>query len=142
MSNSPGILAPLVALIAWSLVVWVALYATRLPAMRRQRVRPEAGRFAGELAALMPARARQVADNYNHLMEQPTIFYATGLVLWLLGQGTAAQVVALAWGYVGLRIVHSLVQVSTNHVPTRFAVFVLSTLALAGLVAEAVRAVC
>ena len=82
-----GLLAPMVALIAWSLVMWVWLYATRLPAMRRLRLNPQRGRFAREMNQQMPDHARQVADNYNHLMEQPTIFYASCVVLQLLGQG-------------------------------------------------------
>jgi hypothetical protein len=134
------VLVPMMALIGWSLVMWIALYATRLPAMRRMRIPPAAGRYAGGLAELVPATARQVADNYNHLMEQPTLFYATCSVLCLAGQGDAATAVALAWAYVGLRILHSLVQSTFNHVPTRFVVFVLSTLALAGLAIVTARA--
>jgi hypothetical protein len=138
MGTTNGLLAPMVALIAWSLAMWVWLYATRLPAMARLKLRPERGRFAREMNAQMPDRARQVADNYNHLMEQPTIFYAVCVVLQLLGQGDQPVNLAFAWGYVGLRVVHSLVQSTVNHVPTRFAVFALSTVLLAGLTVHAI----
>jgi hypothetical protein len=133
-----GLLAPMVALIAWSLVMWVWLYATRLPAMRRLQLSPQRGRFAREMNQQLPDHARQVADNYNHLMEQPTIFYAICVVLQLLGQGDHPVNVGFAWAYVALRVVHSIVQATVNHVPTRFVVFALSTLALAGLTVHAI----
>ena len=135
-----GLLAPIVALIVWSLVMWVWLYATRLPAMARLRIPPAAGKFARTLNQDLPAGPRQVADNYNHLMEQPTLFYAICVVLQLLGQGDVATNVGLAWSYVVLRVVHSLVQSTVNHVPTRFVVFVLATLCLAGLTLHAALA--
>jgi hypothetical protein len=127
-----ALLAPVVALVVWSLVVWAWLYATRLPAMRKLGVQPQEGAFARELNSKMPAHARQVADNYNHLMEQPTIFYALCLTLHVMGPqpAVAAQ---LAWTYVGLRVVHTLVQTTFNRVEVRFAVFFLSSLALIGL---------
>jgi hypothetical protein len=135
-----ALLGPIVALIAWSLVMWVWLYATRLPAMVRLRMPASAGRYARAMNERMPDHARQAADNYNHLMEQPTLFYAVGFALVLLGRGDDSTCVALAWGYVALRVVHSLVQATVNHVPTRFAVFTLSTLLLMGLTASAVSA--
>ena len=94
----------------------------------------------GEQMATLPPNVRWKADNYNHLMEAPTMFYAVALTLAVAGAGHGVAV-AMAWVYVGLRIIHSLVQVTSNHIPTRFAVFVLSTLAQAVLVALAVRAV-
>ena len=137
---SNGLLAPMTALVAWSIVMWAWLYATRLPAMLRLQIRPEAGRLAGDMNEMLPPAARQVADNYNHLMEQPTIFYAICAVLQLMGQGDNAVNIGFAWTYVALRIVHSLVQATFNHVPTRFAVFVLSPLALISLTTHAVMA--
>jgi hypothetical protein len=133
-----GLLAPMSALVAWSLVVWVWLYATRLPAMYRLGIRPEVGKFARNTNELMPPSARQVADNYNHLMEQPTLFYAICIVLQLLGQGDQPINIGIAWGYVATRVMHSLVQATFNHVPTRFGVFVISTLFLIALTAQAV----
>ena len=135
-----GLLAPMTALIAWTLVMWAWLYATRIPAMRRLGLDPQRGRFAREMNQQMPDRARQVADNYNHLMEQPTIFYAICIVLQLLGQGDHPINIGFAWAYVTLRVVHSLVQSTVNHVLTRFSVFALSTLFLIGLTVHAIVA--
>ena len=86
-----------------------------------------------DLTAAGEHRASWVADNYNHLMEQPTIFYATALALAVMGEG-GSLAVNLAWGYAGLRIVHSLVQILSNRVVVRFLVFALASLCLLGLV--------
>jgi hypothetical protein len=120
------------ALVAWTLIVEVWMYATRLPAMRTAKV--DVGRLkrAQELEVL-PIRVQQVADNYNHLHEQPVCFYALAIYGHLAGvTGTAA--IALAWTYVGLRIAHSLIQCTFNFVPLRFFVFVTSSLVLAAMV--------
>jgi hypothetical protein len=137
--HSP-ILAPVVALIAWTMVMWAWMYATRIPAIRAARMRldPEAPR--GAQMASLPARVRWKADNYNHLMEQPTIFYPLALVLAGVGEGDGAPLV-LAWIYVGLRVVHSIVQATWNKIEVRFAIFFLSSLALIGMIVPAARAV-
>jgi hypothetical protein len=78
-------------------------------------------------------REQWIADNYNHLMEQPTIFYAAALAAHAAGQGDAINV-GLAWTYVAVRVVHTVIQTTTNVVMWRFYMFILSTLALAALV--------
>ena len=90
----------------------------------------------GEQMATLPPKVRWKADNYNHLMEQPTVFFAIVLVLALLDDRSSSSLV-MAWAYVGLRVVHSLVQVLVNHIQTRFAVFSLSSLVLFGLMYNA-----
>jgi hypothetical protein len=135
-----GLIAPVVALVLWSLVVWIWLYATRIPAMQKAKVDPQSVKIAGSLGDRVPAGVRQVADNYNHLMEQPTIFYAAGLAAQLAGQADPLNV-QLAWAYVALRVVHSLVQCTVNIVLLRFLIFVLSTIALAALAIRTALAV-
>jgi len=121
-------LAPIVTLIAWTLLVWIWMYAKRNPAMNRAGIDPQAARHPGSLNVL-PADVRQVAENYNHLMEQPTIFYALAFAVQLSGQADGLSVM-LAWAYVGLRVLHSLVQGTINIVVIRFTLFSLSTIAL------------
>jgi hypothetical protein len=121
-------LTPVLALIVLSLLVWIWMYATRIPAMQRAGIDPQKARHPGSLDGL-PSAARQVADNYNHLMEQPTIFYALCFYIVLAGHSDALNIY-LAWTYVGLRVVHTLIQCTINNVTLRFAVFSLSTLAL------------
>ena len=123
-----SVLAAALALIVWSLVIWVWMYVKRIPAMSKAKLNPQEARFPGSLNVL-PDDARAAADNYNHLMEQPTIFYALAVITYLLGLQTAGTAM-LAWAYVGLRVVHSLVQVTANIVPLRFLVFALSTIVL------------
>ena len=133
-----GFLAPVVALIVWSLAVLIWLYATRIPAMNAAGIKP--GTANREDMARMPAWAVNVADNYNHLMEQPTIFYAVCFALQLLGR-TEPALIGWAWTYVALRVLHSLVQNLGNVIIVRFAVFVLASIALSVLTFHAAAAV-
>ncbi|MCY1648824.1 MAPEG family protein [Caulobacter sp. SL161] len=127
-----SMVAPVMALVAWSLVIWLWMYVQRIPAMQKAGIKPQDARFPGSLDKL-PDGARQAADNYNHLMEQPTIFYAAALAIQVAGHADG-MAVHFAWVYVGLRVLHSLVQVSVNLVAIRFLLFVLSTGVLAAMV--------
>ncbi|CAN7362570.1 MAPEG family protein [Caulobacter sp. LjRoot300] len=131
------LVAPVMALVAWSLVIWVWMYVRRLPAMSRAGIKPQDAAFPGGLDGLdgLPAPARQAADNYNHLMEQPTIFYAAALAIQVAGHGDALAV-GLAWAFVASRVLHSLIQVSVNIVLIRFLLFSAGTLVLAWMVAR------
>lgn len=126
------ILAPVVALVAWSLVMWIWMYATRLPAMFKAHMVLDPNAPRGAQMDQLPPAVRWKADNYNHLMEMPTIFYAIALTLALMGEGGGVNLV-LAWSFVGLRVVHSLVQSLVNIIQVRFALFVLSTLTIMGM---------
>jgi hypothetical protein len=130
MPTTTAFLLPVLALVAWTLVMWVWLYATRIPAMKRVGIDPQEAAHPGTYAHRLPGHARSVADNYNHLHEQPTIFYALMFFIALTG-GAAAGTLSLAWGYVGSRVVHSLVQATINRVVVRFAVFAFGSLLLA-----------
>lgn len=137
-----AILKPVVVLIAWTLVMLVWMLATRLPAMKAARVditRLVGGRGA-DADGVLPASAQWKAHNYNHLMEQPTLFYAVCLVIALTGTGDRANA-WIAWGYTGLRIAHSLWQATVNRVLIRFALFLLSSLCLVALTTHAALAV-
>lgn len=136
-----SIVQPVVALAAWTMVMWVWMYATRIPAMRAARVEPDSlTRTPGaSLDTLLPVEVQWKAKNYNHLHEAPTVFYATALVLALL-QASDGLAATLGWAYVALRVVHSLVQATVNRVMVRFVIFTLSTLVLAALIALAARA--
>lgn len=124
-------LTPALALISWTLIVWAWMYATRIPAMQKAKIDPQSAIHPGSLSTL-PTSARVVADNYNHLHEQPTIFYALVFYTHLAGGADAANV-TLAWGYVGLRVAHSLAQIVLKVVAVRFALFALGTLMLAAI---------
>ena len=137
MQPSP-ILGPIVALVAWSLVMMLWMAATRLPAMRRKGIRigTLVGGRGADLDGVLEDSIQWKSHNYSHLMEQPTVFYAVALSLALMDQGDGLNL-TLAWVYVGLRIAHSLVQAIFNRVLVRFLLFHLSSLALVGLTVHA-----
>jgi len=128
-------LMPVLALVAWTLVMWVWMYATRIPAMKTAGIDPQDAAYPGTWAHRLRPGVRSVADNYNHLHEQPTIFYAVMFFAALTGGGDATSLM-LAWAYVLLRVVHSLVQATINRVVVRFSIFALATLALAMITAR------
>jgi hypothetical protein len=131
-------IAPVLALVGWTFVMWFWMYATRIPAMQKAQVdMAELSRTGAPLT--LPPEVARVADNYNHLHEQPTLFYALALGAQLAGAADGTNV-ALAWGYVATRVAHSLVQATKNVIPVRFAVFALgSFLLMALLVRTALR---
>jgi hypothetical protein len=133
---STEILSPVLALIGWTFVMWFWLYATRLPAMRAARIDPARIKRKSDLDPL-PVAVQQVADNYNHLHEQPTIFYALIFYSYLTGAVDGLNI-GLAWAYVVFRIVHSLIQCTVNFVPVRFMVFSAGSLVLMAIAARAV----
>lgn len=135
---SHAVLLPAAVLAAWSLVMWIWMMATRIPAMRTAKMHPEKARHTrGNVWDALPSDVRQVADNYNHLMEQPTIFYAIVLIIAVAGGGGALDA-GLAWGYAVLRIVHSIWQATKNIVTIRFYLFAASTLLLFPLAFRAI----
>ena len=130
------ILQPVVALMIWTMIMWVWMYATRIPAMQKN---PDidANRLVGatgaSLRAMLPERVNWKADNYNHLHEAPTVFYAVGIVLAIIGAGDGVPAL-LAWIYAGLRVIHTIVQVTANRVLVRFVLFAVSSIVLMALI--------
>jgi hypothetical protein len=120
------IMTPVLALILWTFVIWVWMYATRIPAMNAAKI--DVTKRKDELDVL-PIKVKQIADNYNHLHEQPTVFYALAVYSHLVGVIDPLNI-WLAWAYVGLRVLHSLIQCTSNFVPLRFVVFASSSLVL------------
>lgn len=134
MHISP-LLGPVVALVIWSIVMLVWMAIKRGPLVGNSREIPPGSRGV-DLEARHPGTAHWPAHNYQHLMEQPTIFYAIALTLALMGMGHGINY-WLAWGYVGLRILHSLIQSTVNIVLYRFTIFALASLCLLGLTVHA-----
>lgn len=136
MPTTKAMLLPVIALVAWTFVMWAWMYATRIPAIRRAGMKLDRAAPRGEQMASLPASARWKADNYNHLMEMPTLFYAIAISLALLGGGGGFEL-TLAWTYVGLRVVHSVFQATVNVIEVRFVLFFVSSLVLAALTLRA-----
>lgn len=122
-------LTPVLALIVWTFVMWALMYARRIPAMNKITRNTQKFIEDPKLWEKMPNKATWAADNYNHLHEQPVIFYALMFFLFLTQQADSIHGY-MAWGYVAIRVVHSLVQVTTNAVLVRFSLFALGSLLL------------
>ena len=140
MQASTEILAPVTVLLLLTCVVWAWMYATRIPAIKRMGMQLDPELPKGQQMSELPAKVRWKADNYNHLMEQPTLFYAVALTLALLGAGDGMNL-TLAWCYVGLRIAHTLQQTLWNKIEVRFVLFFLSSLVLIALIVRAAMVV-
>jgi hypothetical protein len=137
MNYSP-LLAPVVALVAWTLVIMAWMALTRLPAMKNAGIDINnlVGGRGANLEGVVPDSIQWKSHNYSHLLEQPTLFYAIVITLALMGMDQPINLY-LAWGYVGLRVVHSLIQCTVNVVRYRFLVFSLASLCLLGLTTHA-----
>lgn len=131
------ILAPAAVLAVWSLVMLFWMAGVRLPAMKKAGIDmgARAGGRGQDLEGVVEPKVNWPAHNYSHLMEQPTVFYPVVVILAVMGAGPID--VALAWAYVGLRIIHSIWQSTVNTVTVRFVLFMLASFSL---VALAIRA--
>jgi uncharacterized MAPEG superfamily protein len=135
------ILAPAAVLVLWSIIMLFWMAATRLPAAAKAKIDPGAkiGGRGQDLDPVLPPNVAWKSHNYTHLMEQPTIFYPTVIILALIGAGDSVNLM-MAWGYVGLRIIHSIYQATINKVMIRFVFFLLSTICLGIMAVNAVVA--
>jgi hypothetical protein len=132
MPTNAEFLAPVLTLVCWTLVMWIWMYATRIPAMQQAGIDPQEAAYPGTWSHRLRPGVRSVADNYNHLHEQPTTFYALMFLAALTG-GADSVSLGLGWAYVILRVLHSLVQATFNRVIVRFGIFATSTLVLMAL---------
>ncbi len=129
MAELQAFLIPVLLLICWTLIMWLWMYATRIPAMQKAKIDPDTARHPGTYGDKLPASVRSVADNYNHLHEQPTVFYALMLFAGLTGGGDS-MMLYLGYAYVGIRVLHSLIQVLSPKVILRFMAFALGSIVL------------
>ena len=135
----PNILTPAAVLVVWTLMVMLWMIATRGPAISKvgaDKLKP--GARGPDVEPMLDERINWIAHNYNHLHEQPTVFYAAVLILVLAGYGMAD--VLLAWAYVAVRVGHSVWQATVNRQPARAMLFLLSSLFLIGLGGRALLA--
>ena len=133
-----SILLPAVSLVAWTLLMQIWMMAVRLPIILKSRMNLDPHAPRGAQMSTLPSKVRWKADNYNNLMEQPTLFYAISLVIAVSG-GHSEMSLWLAWAYVGMRVAHSLVQALINNVRVRFAFFMLASVALMLLTISTLR---
>lgn len=131
-----SLLQSILAMGLLSLLMFVWMYATQLPAFSKAKLDPQEAMHPGSYHERIPSEVRRVADNYNHLFEAPTIFYAVTLAIVLLGLADSLHVIC-AWAFVLLRVLHSLVQATVNRVLVRFSLFALSWVAVGTMIVRA-----
>ena len=136
--EASAILLPVFVMGLLTVVMLVWMVATRLPAMTAAGMDAQDAQDTSVLKAL-PANVRSVADNYNHLFEQPTVFYAVAIAIAVLGH-TDSLHVTCAWVFTIARIVHSLVQATINIVLVRFTLFLVAWIAVAVMIVREILA--
>jgi hypothetical protein len=119
--DGKNILEPVLAMFVLHAVVWIWMTITRGIAMSQAGINLEQARHTADLQQLTDP-SRQVADNYNHLFELPTVFYALVFYIWAMGHVDPIHV-ACAWSFFGSRVIHSIVQGTVNRVALRFPIF-------------------
>ena len=127
---------PALVLAGWTLVMVVWMFATRVPAMSKAGIDPQQAQDTSRLPDMLPPEVQRVANNYNHLFEQPTLFYSVVLLIVVTNQVDALHV-GCAWAFTVIRIAHSCVQATVDIVMARFSLFLLAWVALAVMILRA-----
>ena len=126
--NQARIFLPFVGTMLLTLVVWVYMYARRIPFILRSKLTPRQ-LTPMELARLSPPQVANPSDNLKNLFELPTIFYAVVLYLYATQQVDGAYLGA-AWIFFAFRVLHSTVHCTFNVITLRFWLYAVSALAL------------
>ena len=124
--SQTALLTPILVLVLWTFAVFLVLAFGRVKYTKN----PQDAAHSKDLKGTMPDWVERAADNYNHLFEQPVAFYALTLCIAVINDFDSFMV-QLAWAFVVLRIMHSLVQLTFNLVVLRFFIFVMGWLVLA-----------
>ena len=127
MSFNP-ILLPLLAMVFLTFVVWIYLYALRIPEIKRLGIDPDELQDRAESHKLLTVSGA-ASDNLKNLFEIPILFYLAAMIAMLL-LIQDDLLVLLAWGFVCLRVVHSMIHCSYNRVMHRFIAYLISCLFL------------
>ena len=138
---STAILAPAAVLVLWSIIMLFWMAGTRLPAAKKAGIdiSKKAGGRGSDIEPQLPDNVTWKSHNYTHLMEQPTLFYATVVILAMAEAGHGISLY-MAWAYVILRVVHSIWQATVNLVNVRFLLFLASTICLTVMAVNAIWA--
>lgn len=132
------IFQPLLALILLTVIIAVYMLFTRYKAMKQLKIHPQKGQDTTYLKTLLPSEITRISNNYNHLFEQPVLFYVLCLTLFSLN-AVDLQILICAWIYVALRILHSIIQVTKDIVLVRFFFFLMSWLPIGFMVAISIK---
>lgn len=131
--DATDLLRPAFLLAAWTVVITTWMFVTRIPTMAKLEIDPQDAADTSRLNELLPHEVQRVARNYNHLFEQPTLYYAVVLMIATIGAVDSVHV-ACSWAFMGLRVAHSCVQATIDIVPIRFGIFLISWIVLAVMI--------
>ena len=139
--NAPtpaALFAPVFSLVAWTFCILLMVAWRRLKAGFDRRVSPR--EYALGESARVPPDVSLPNRNYMNLLELPLLFYVAMLLAQITATGSPL-LVGLAWAYVALRVVHSLIHITYNDVLHRFLAFAASNFVLLGIWALLARGV-
>jgi hypothetical protein len=129
VAESQAILAPFLAMMLLTALVWVDMYSRRLGYIKANRIQPQDLATPEMAAKLLPEAVTLPANNVRNLLELPVLFYALCLYLYVTGSVDGVHVVS-AWTFVALRAAHSTVHCTINIVVLRFASYFAAALVL------------
>ncbi len=124
--NQIALLTPVFILILWTFTIFLIMSYGRTRFMKD----PQDAAHTKDIKGTLPAWVERTGDNYNHLFEQPVAFYVVTLAIALINS-IDPLMMQLAWAFVILRIIHSLVQLTFNLVLVRFMLFLIGWLIIA-----------
>lgn len=114
---------PLFAMVVLTAVVGVLTAFNRIRSAKTGEVDPRYFRLMANYP--ISDRVAKYGRNFDNLFEVPVLFYAVG-VLAIAVNSVNGLMVTLAWVFVGLRVLHTLIHLTYNHPLHRFAPFFLS----------------
>jgi hypothetical protein len=118
---------PMLALVLLTSGVLIVLFRSRVR-MVREGLAP-VSYFRVFQGSPEPEFAAKPARQFTNLFEAPTLFYVACLTAMVAGV-TGTAVVALAWGYVAMRYLHTYIHLGSNRVRHRMRVYFASWLFL------------
>lgn len=127
--NDTQIFLPVALLALWTLLILIALGLSRVQAVRAGKARAGFYRYyEGESGE--PDWLKGIGRHYHNLLELPILFYVAAITAHILGISGGA-LLELAWAFLGLRLLHSLIHLFSNRVPLRFLSFLLGAIVVA-----------
>tara|TARA_B100001248_G_scaffold262707_1_gene261266 strand:- start:11887 stop:12327 length:441 start_codon:yes stop_codon:yes gene_type:complete len=122
------ILYPTFVLVFLTFGVTLAMPLIRFRAVKSEKVDLRYFKYY-ETRYEVPASVMALSNHYNNLFQMPILFYIVSILI-MLTNTVDTIFLQLAWAYVAMRLLHSIIHLSYNHVMHRLIPFALSTLIL------------
>ena len=125
--QTESIFMPMVALVTWTFIIMLYMAYKRWSAGFAGRLKR--GEFKVGESTDVPVDVRLAGRNFSNLFEMPVLFYVLCLAVYM-AHNVTESLVAMAWMYVALRVMHSLIHGTYNKILHRFSVYALSNFLL------------